>query len=90
MIFSTSACRDLLFHVQEHLMTLPAIGDFLKAEGMTLLGFDLGASVAQAYRSRFPEDRTMTDLAAWHVFEAENPQTFTGMYQFWVRGPDRS
>ena len=88
--FSTSACRDLLFHVQEHLMTLPAIGEFLAAEGLTLLGFDLGASVAQAYRSRFPEDRTMTDLAAWHAFEAENPETFTGMYQFWVRSPDRS
>ncbi len=88
--FSTSACRDLLFHVQEHLMTLPTIGDFLEAEGLILLGFDLGAPVAQAYRSRFPEDPAMTDLAAWHAFEVENPATFTGMYQFWVQGPDRS
>ena len=30
--FSTSECRDLLFHVQEHRMTLPAISDFLRAQ----------------------------------------------------------
>jgi hypothetical protein len=26
--FGTSACRDLLFHVQEHQFTLPEIDDF--------------------------------------------------------------
>ena len=34
--YSTSACRDLLFHVQEHRMTLPQIGEFLAAHGLTL------------------------------------------------------
>ena len=83
--FSLSACRDLLFHIREHLTTLPAIEAFLRAEDLTLLGFDLGPSVAEAYRSRFPEDPAMTDLKAWHSFETETPGTFTGMYQFWVR-----
>ncbi len=82
--FSLSACRDLLFHVRENLLTLPAIEAFLRAEDLTLLGFDLGPSVAEAYRSRFPGDPAMTDLANWHIFETENPRTFTGMYQFWA------
>src|SRR5262249_1554058 len=32
--FTTSECRDLLFHVQENRMTLPAIKDFLAASGV--------------------------------------------------------
>jgi hypothetical protein len=34
---------------------------------------------------RFPQDRSMTDLASWQLFETENPATFASMYQFWVR-----
>jgi len=26
----------------------------------------------------------MTDLANWHLFETENPDTFGAMYQFWI------
>lgn len=85
--FSMSACRDLLFHAEEHLTTLPAIAAFLRAERLTLLGFDLAPVAAAAYRSRFPGDPAMTDLDAWQVFEAENPETFVGMYQFWIRKP---
>ncbi len=27
----------------------------------------------------------MTDLDRWHEFETKNPDTFSGMYQFWVQ-----
>jgi hypothetical protein len=27
----------------------------------------------------------MTDLASWDDFEREQPNTFAGMYQFWVQ-----
>src|SRR5262249_5419160 len=37
--FSTSSCRDLLFHVAERRMTLPEIEAFLDAEGLALVGF---------------------------------------------------
>jgi hypothetical protein len=30
----------------------------------------------------------MTDLACWDRFEAANPDTFTGMYQFWLQKAD--
>jgi len=86
--FSTSTCRDLLFHVQEHRMTLPAIAAFLAAEGLVLVGFDVEAPVAQRYRKRFPDDAAMTNLAHWHAFEMEHPHTFAGMYMFRIRRRD--
>jgi len=27
----------------------------------------------------------MIDLSLWDTFERENPDTFIGMYQFWVQ-----
>jgi len=83
--FSTSACRDLLFHVQEHLMTLTGIKAFLDGNDLTLLGFETTDEVIHAYQRRFPDDRGATDLDRWQVFEHENPDTFVGMYQFWVQ-----
>jgi tetratricopeptide (TPR) repeat protein len=83
--FSMSECRDLLFHVQEHRLTLPAIGAFLAANALTLIGFYAEAALTQAYRTRFAADTAMTDLANWHVFETENPDAFAGMYQFLVQ-----
>jgi hypothetical protein len=35
--------------------------------------------------TRFPHDTAMTDLASWDLFEREQPNIFTGMYQFWVQ-----
>lgn len=83
--FSTSPCRDLLFHVQEHQFTLPEIDNFLRQNQLEFLGFDLPGGTLQDFRRRFPNHGTMTDLALWHTFEVENRSLFTGMYQFWIR-----
>ena len=83
--YSVSACRDLLFHVQEHRLTLPQIGAFLAEHGLTLLGFELDAPTLARYRKAFPDDTAMTDLASWHRFETANPDTFRGMYNFWAQ-----
>jgi tetratricopeptide (TPR) repeat protein/2-polyprenyl-3-methyl-5-hydroxy-6-metoxy-1,4-benzoquinol methylase len=83
--FSTSNCRDLLFHVQEHQFQLPEIDSFLHQHRLEFLGFELPGMVLQSFRRRFPDSKTMTDLSRWHIFETENPSTFVGMYQFWVR-----
>ena len=86
--FSTSECRDLLFHVQEHRLTLPQIAAFIAKQKLLLLGFDLGEAHQARYQARFPADPAIeVDLASWHVFETENPDTFMGMYQFWVQRP---
>src|SRR5262249_48136862 len=60
--YSLSACRDVLFHVQEHRLTLPQIGAFLTQHSLTLLGFELDPSVLAHYRATSGNDATMTDL----------------------------
>jgi tetratricopeptide (TPR) repeat protein/2-polyprenyl-3-methyl-5-hydroxy-6-metoxy-1,4-benzoquinol methylase len=83
--FSLSACRDLLFHVQEHRMTLPILKDFMNSNDLNFLGFDIDLSVKNSYKNRFPMDPSTTDLNNWHLFEEDNPYTFVGMYQFWIQ-----
>jgi tetratricopeptide (TPR) repeat protein/2-polyprenyl-3-methyl-5-hydroxy-6-metoxy-1,4-benzoquinol methylase len=82
--FSTSSCRDLLFHVQEKHTTLTAIDAFLREHGLTFLGFE-SSVIVQAYKRRFPDDHAAVNLAQWQIFENENPDTFARMYQFWVQ-----
>ena len=83
--FSVSACRDLLFHVQEHRMTLTDIEMFLKKNNLVFIGFQMEADVIRAYKRRFPDDLAATNLGQWQVFENENPYLFSGMYRFWVQ-----
>ena len=83
--YSTSECRDLVFHVQEHRLTLDQIAAFLSANGLRFLGFELDPRVLHAYRTRFSEDPAATNLRNWAHFEADHPDTFTAMYQFWVQ-----
>jgi SAM-dependent methyltransferase len=83
--FSTSGCRDLLFHVQEHRLNLTRIAEFLAANDLRFIGFELEPSVLRQYLSKVPADTAMIDLASWDVFERENPDTFSAMYQFWVQ-----
>jgi tetratricopeptide (TPR) repeat protein/SAM-dependent methyltransferase len=83
--FTVSECRDLLFHVQEHQLTIPEIKAFLRENGPAFIGFT--GAPAQDYRRRFPGAAAMADLDQWHWFETENPRAFTGMYQFWVQKP---
>jgi tetratricopeptide (TPR) repeat protein/SAM-dependent methyltransferase len=83
--FTTSECRDLLFHVEEHRVTLPEIKDFLNENGLKFLGFEIDGAVIEQYRRRFAEDEAANDLDRWNIFEQDNPATFAGMYQFWVQ-----
>lgn len=83
--FNTSGCRDLLFHVQEHRLTIAQIKEFLVAQGLAFVGFELDAATLQSYRTRYSNDRSMTDLDTWDAFERERPGTFSGMYQFWCQ-----
>ena len=86
--FTLSACRDLLFHVQEHQLTLLQIARFLKDEKLRFLGFELNETVVNAYRKSFPQDRTATDLDCWDAFETQHPGLFGGMYVFWIQKPE--
>ncbi|OIO70681.1 MAG: methyltransferase type 11 [Zetaproteobacteria bacterium CG12_big_fil_rev_8_21_14_0_65_55_1124] len=83
--YSLSACRDLLFHVQEHRLTLEQIQDFIHANGLSFLGFTCEPMTLGDYHGRFPDDPAATNLKNWAVFEQENPDTFFDMYQFWLQ-----
>jgi SAM-dependent methyltransferase len=85
--YSTSGCRDLLFHVQEHQYELPEIAAFIEAENLRFLGFDLDQRILRAFAAAHPDDPAMVDLDAWHRFECANPGIFTAMYQFWIQKP---
>jgi SAM-dependent methyltransferase len=85
--FSTNECRDLLFHVQEHHVTLREIKLFLAAIDVQFGGFILDALTFQRFATRFPEPAAMTNLDCWQDFETQAPSTFAAMYQFWVHKP---
>jgi hypothetical protein len=82
-----SECRDLLFHVQEHHVTLPEIKLFLAANGAQFGGFVLDAFTLQSFATHFPKPEAMTNLDYWQEFETQVPSTFSAMYQFWVHKP---
>lgn len=83
--YSLSECRDLLFHVQEHLFDIPAIQKWLDDANMDFLSFYLPDPVIDQYRKMFPQDIKATNLGNWHSFEQKHPDTFTGMYRIWAK-----
>jgi len=84
---SLSMCRDLLFHVQEQRLTLDTIAAFLVENDLAFLGFELDLGTLASYRRHYPGDPAATDLGQWRAFEERNPDTFSGMYNFWVQKP---
>ena len=60
---------------------------FLAESGLQFLGFDLDGRALQQFRARVPDRAALTDLSLWDLFENDNPQTFAGMYQFFVQKP---
>jgi SAM-dependent methyltransferase/tetratricopeptide (TPR) repeat protein len=83
--FSTSECRDLLFHVQEHRLTIPEIKSFIAENDLMFIGFEFAPRMMQYYRDLFGGGRSLRDLDRWHRLETEKPDTFAGMYQFWLQ-----
>jgi SAM-dependent methyltransferase len=83
--YSTSGCRDLLFHVMEHRFTIPRIKTFLDEQKLSFLGFNADPEIAEQFQTRFPGDAALTDLDKWQAFEADNPLAFRRMYVFMVR-----
>ena len=84
--FTTSTCRDLLFHVQEHRFTLPRIKRILDDLGLKFIGFESeDPAPGRLYRHSFPDDPDMTDLGHWDQLERDRANLFACMYQFWCQ-----
>ncbi len=87
-MYTTSMCRDLLFHVQEQDFTIPKIAEAVNRLELKFCGFvDSSQRLLASYRAFAPEDSSCLDLDSWDRFEAENPQIFLGMYDFMVQKP---
>ncbi len=82
---SMSGCRDLLFNVMEHRLTIPEIKAFLSEHNLSFLGFDVAHEVTERFLQQFPDAAALIDLDCWQVFEAANPSTFLDLYLFSVR-----
>lgn len=85
--YTTSGCRDLLFNAQEIHFTPGRIATAVRQLDLEFLGFEFeDPAVPRLYRAENPGDSAATSLPGWSGFEARHPATFSGMYQFWVRG----
>ena len=82
--YSTSSVKDLIFHVQERCFTLPQISKILENLNLEFLSF-YDSKVKNKYSILFSNDKKNTSLNNWNQFEINNPDTFLGMYKFWVR-----
>jgi SAM-dependent methyltransferase len=80
-----SECRDLLFHVQEHQMSISEIKDMLDSFNLEFIKFYVAPSVAKRYVKKFPDDPQGRNLKNWNKFETLEPDTFKEMYKFWCK-----
>ncbi len=84
--YSLNGCRDLLFNIKEHRFTIPQIEESLKMLNLNFLGFEMSKTwVKNRFKKINPQKDSLFSLSLWNEFEIKNPNTFTGMYQFWVQ-----
>lgn len=82
--YSLPELTDLLFHVKEHTFSLPKIKGHLLSLGLKFCGFE-DRNIRNRFKISNGGSEDMQSLDKWHNFEIENPDTFTGMYQFWCQ-----
>jgi len=82
--YSMSELRDLLFHVQEHLFTIPQIKDCLSELDLRFCGFEADR-IVRDFKLVNTGDDDPYNLDKWNSYEKANPQCFIGMYQFWCQ-----
>lgn len=74
--YTWSGCRDLLFHAHEVTFNLPEIEQMLELLNLRF----------ERFIWRDPElSKLNLSLKEWDQYEKQHPETFAGMYQFWVR-----
>jgi len=85
--YSLSEFRDLLFHANEHRFSLPEVAAMIAELGLTFIGFELPAEVVREYRQLFGGAADLRCLECWDRFEEAHPDTFLGLYRFWLQAP---
>ena len=84
--FTLSACRDLVFHVQEHQFTIPEIATMLDRLQLRFLGFQFPRRWQRhRFAEKFQNPGAARDLTSWAAFEEAHPAAFGSMYVFWCQ-----
>jgi SAM-dependent methyltransferase len=84
--YSASECRDLIFHVNEHRLTLVQVADYIKQLNLEFLGFEFpDFHTIRKYQECYPEDKQALNLELWDAYERTNPETFASQYVFWCK-----
>lgn len=79
--YSVSMCRDLAFHVQEHVLAPREIASLADGAKLTLLGFGISdPHLAALYARANPADPMVRDARRIAAFERRHPHTFAAMY----------
>lgn len=86
--YSTSACRDLLFHRQEHTFDIAQLEPFIQQAGLEWIGMlpPPDANLQEVSPGKHPG---LISWQEWQQAEQQNPALFAGMYQFYVQKPLR-
>ncbi|NQV82981.1 MAG: methyltransferase domain-containing protein [Rhodospirillales bacterium] len=86
--YTTSMCRDLLFHIQEQGTTPKGLADDIASVGLEFIGFEgfEDAGINAAYREAYADDPALVDLGNWEAFEAAHGP-LTDLYQLWCYKP---
>ncbi len=86
--FTTSMCRDLLFHVQEIRYTPKQLKDELDAVGLEFIGFEglEETGMVDVYQKAFPHEPDMSNLDNWERLEMDQEDPPEG-YMFWCHKP---
>ncbi len=82
--YSTSECRDLVFHTHEKSYSWLDIKLLTEKVGLRIVTVASKPEVASDYSSKYPNDPKHNNMANWHEYECSNPNTFIEMMVFWL------
>ncbi len=83
--YSYSGCVDLLFNAYERHYEPGDLQNMLMEYNLHFHGFSgLQEIVRRQYRECFGDDPDLLNLDHWDMYEQQHPDTFAGMYQFYV------
>ena len=82
--YCTSEFRDLYLPTQMHRFTIPKIQSFLDENCLEFIGFSVKDEIRERFLTHFPAEAE-SNLPLWDKFEAEYPDSFSAMYEFWVQ-----
>ena len=84
--YSASGLHDYVFNIHEVRYSPLQLKTLLEDQRLEFLGFDVPrGDLTTAYKARFPNDKAMVNLENWDTLEADSPDLFEDMMQFWCR-----